>query len=184
MIHTQPQLVVSKRATLLKDTFENVQDQGKITPGDSLSYALAISNQGDRTASDVTIEDQPDPNTQLLTGTVQASLGTILTGNGRDDREVILQIPTLAPGQTVELSFQVLITPKTGATRLSNQAFVRYPTSDSPTGTSVTPSDDPDTVAVGDPTVTIVEIIPTGLDEGNEPPNPAKPRLYLPMITN
>lgn len=169
-IATSPNLLVSKRDTLQVDLFDKPNEQGIITPGDTLRYDITVRNQGNAPAINVVIEDSPDPNSQLLAGSVVTDKGTVSTGNGTADQRVVIEIGPLAIGESVNISFQVLITKGTGATLLRNQAVVRNPQQDAPGGVSTTASDDPDTPsATGDATETTVVLIPTGLGEEKEP---------------
>lgn len=181
-ILTNPALVVTKRDVLQVDHFDKPEEQGIITPADTLRYDLTVRNQGNAAANNVVIEDNPDPNSQLLIGTVTTSKGVVTTGDQAGDQKVVIAIGSLAIGESVNISFQVLITKGTGATLLRNQAFVRNPQQDAPGGVGITISDDPDTPNLnGDATETRVVIIPTGLGEGEEPLRTTY-RSFLPLL--
>lgn len=182
LIQTQAAISATKQDELQVDTFERPEDKGKITPGDTLIYHIRIQNNGSRPATGVQVDDAPDPNSQLVAGSVQTSKGQVLTGNKQGDSQVSIRIGEVAIGEVVTISFEVIITPGTGSTLLRNQVFVRNIAPDAPGGVSVTPSDDPDTPAPNDATDTIVFIPPTGLPPKDEPLLQPKLRLFLPLI--
>ena len=178
-----PLLDVFKEAELLVDTFDNPDDAGKITPGDTLRYEIEVSNRGDGVAEGVILEDVPDAKTALIVGSVTTTKGTIREGNEEGDTKVVVDIGTVAPNgeETIRITFDVLIDPDTASTILSNQATVTRDSTD-PSGTSSSPSDDPSTPKEDDPTLTEVVQIPTSLPDEEEPSVPQTFGVYLPVV--
>jgi uncharacterized repeat protein (TIGR01451 family) len=54
-------------------TFPDPDGNGKAEPGDTISYTVVISNTGTADATGVTFDDNPDPNTTLVPGSIQSS---------------------------------------------------------------------------------------------------------------
>ena len=80
-------------------------------------------------ATGVTFSDTPDPDTTtLLTGTVQTSKGTVITGNNASDITVFVEIGDMpaGPNSEVVISFQVTINDPlpAGVTQVENQGVV------------------------------------------------------------
>jgi len=169
----------SKDDALLIDRFTDPADAGKISPGDTLRYTIRAVNAGNGAGGQVVINDQPDPNTRLVAGSVTTSKGQILLGNGAGNTEVVVLLGELAIGESATVTFDVLILEGTGTTLLRNQAEVSYTTIYTPGATSTDGSDDPSTPFRGDPTDTRVFIPPTNLDPDEEP---TIRTFYLPLI--
>ncbi len=111
-------------------------------PGDTLTYTIRLTNQGNDVARNVNVRDAVDAN---LTQIVPANGGVYNSST----REIRWNIGDVAVNATVTLSFTATIaTPLASGTLIANQAFVRGPDIGTPL-----PTDDPRTPAVGDPTV-------------------------------
>lgn len=175
-----------KRDSVAIDT----DGDGLVSPGDRLTYELWVSNNGNTAATNVIFEDTPDPYTSLVTGTVSTSQGTIERGNNRGDSAVRVLIGTLDAGATAVITFRVNInTPlPVSLSNVVNQGFVR--TDETPT----VPTDDPDTPAPDDPTITPVVAAPV-LDaykddsllvdnDGDSLPSPGDVLVYQLQIIN
>src|SRR6266850_6348782 len=54
-------------------TFPDPDGNGKAEPGDTISYTVTISNTGTADATGVTFDDNPDPNTTLVPGSIKSS---------------------------------------------------------------------------------------------------------------
>ena len=80
---TETPLNAAPILTATKDDILLVDDDGNgvFSPGDTLQYEVTINNYGDAAATGVTFSDVPDPNTQLVVGSVTTSQGTIVLGN-------------------------------------------------------------------------------------------------------
>lgn len=181
LVAVDPDLQHTKTDELLIDLFEDPGDEGKVSPGDTLRYTIEIRNEGNGAAQNVILQDIPDPNTRLLTGTVTTSRGSVLTGNRTDDEIVTVLLGDLGIGATATVQFDVLVVPGTGTTLVRNQASLAHTPLNNPGGTSISGSDDPSTPFLGDPTDTVVFIPPTNLEPTPEPA-PKAHALFLPMI--
>jgi len=181
LIAVAPTLQLNKDDALLADLFEDPADEGKITPGDTLRYTIAVTNTGNGPAQQVLLEDTPDANTALIAGSVTTTKGTIVLGNGTGDTQVVVLLGDLAIGEHATIVFDVLIHVGTGTTLLRNQAFLSYGAFNEVGGTNLEGSDDPNTPFLGDPTDTRVILPPTSLDPEEEPAALGR-SIYLPMI--
>ncbi|MCR4404489.1 MAG: hypothetical protein NUW06_04320 [Candidatus Acetothermia bacterium] len=183
-VTASPQIEAYKRASLLVDADGN----GFPSPGDTLSYAITILNDGNRDATGVTFADTPDPNTTLVAGSVITSQGLVIKGNGPGDTTVLVDIGTIpGGGGTVQISFQVTINAD-GFSQVENQGQVlgfNFPAE---------PTDDPETAADDDPTVTPViseplirsyktDILVDDADS-NGVPSPGDTLMYAVTIAN
>ncbi len=152
-----------KRDQLLRDA----DGSGTVTAGDTLLYGVTIRNTGTGSAIDLVYTDTPDANTVLINGTVQTSLGTVITGNGGGEATIRVAIGDLAPGGTVNLSYQVRINDPlpVGVIEIRNQGMV--------SGNNIAPvmTDDPDFPTIGDPTSTTVTAAALVLTKGVQTPN-------------
>lgn len=161
------------RITLQKQDFlfVDANEDGLASQGDTLLYAIELHSSDSQTLTGVTIDDTPDSNTVLVTGTVRTDTGTVITGNQPGDRTIVVDVGNLTEKQTVKVLFQVQVQISGSPTQLSNQAQVRY-TLDEPGGQGQITSDDPDTPAGNDVTLT-----PLGGVGGPL-------RLFLPLVAN
>jgi len=137
----EPIIEASKTDTLLVDA----DGSGDVTPGDTLSYSITISNTGNTEATGVVFTDPIPVNTAVVVGSVATSQGTV-----DSEDPVQVTVGTIAAGATVTISFQVVIDSPipAGVTTISNQGVV--------TSNEVPdePTDDPDTPPDDDPTDT------------------------------
>ncbi|MFN8566800.1 MAG: hypothetical protein U0Z44_04600 [Kouleothrix sp.] len=127
----------------------DADNNGRVSQGDTLQYRVLISSRGNTTALALVYTDTPDPNTRLVPGSVQASPGSVISGN-TGVPPVTVQIGDLPPGAQAEISYRATINTPLPAdvTQIVNQGLVR--------GTNIpdTPTDDPTTPAPDDPTIT------------------------------
>ena len=182
------------RDSLQVDTNGN----GRANMGDTIRYTVLITNTGPSDATGVTFDDTIDPNTTLVNG---PNVGRpardgndAVTGNGRislaqaagpaSRPPFTVNIGTLLAGRSVTITFDVQINTglPNGVTRISNQGTVNG---------SNFPSimtNDPDTAAPNDATVTNLELSPSGTLPDDPTPVPTEPsvqltnRVYLPFI--
>jgi uncharacterized repeat protein (TIGR01451 family) len=145
----QPLLAASKIAAMVIDA----DNSFSTTPGDTLEYTITVQNNGSGPATAVVINDTPDPNTLLVTGSV-ITTGIVVSGNTAGDSSASVSIGTLLPGSSTTVKLRVRIaTPFPAAvTSVKNQAFVT-------SNEGGSQSDDPSTPATGDPTST--PVVPT-----------------------
>lgn len=160
------------------------------SPGDTLQYIVAINNNGGSAADNVTLIDGLDPYTTLVPGSVTASqpasITEMLTSFTAD-------IGTLEGGTVHSvclITFRTLINNPlpTGTTIISNQGTVTA------AGGISMPTDDPNTDASPDPTITTAYAHPlvtaTKIDsiftdsDSNSVPSPGDTLLYTIFIAN
>jgi len=124
---------------------------GLASPGDVLEYRLVLRNTGLATATNVMVEDPVPAATSLISGSVTTDHGSVTA-----ESPVRVAVGDLAPGAQATITFQVRIAEPfpVERTTVANQALIR---SDQ---LPELPSDDPDTEAPADPTVTEVYIVP------------------------
>jgi uncharacterized repeat protein (TIGR01451 family) len=137
--------------------FADADGDDHISAGDSLLYALAIHNTGDGAALQVRIEDDPDPNTTLRTGSVRTNQGVVVEGNTPGDERVVIVLDRLEGGARATMSLQVTINQPLGVATLQNQARAMFSASGSPGGQTSVMSDDPDTQTPFDATLTEID---------------------------
>ncbi len=94
-----------KRDSLAVDADGN----GVVSPGDTILYAITITNSGDDPATSAMFYDAPDGNTSLVIGSVQVSYGTIISGNSPGDIDVLVDIGTISATTSVTVNFRVTI---------------------------------------------------------------------------
>lgn len=185
-VTARPELVVQKVDALLVDA----DASGGPSAGDTLQYAVTITNQGNIAATGVSFTDLPDPLTAIVPGSIVASQGVVVSGNaGIPPVEVQLgTIPGGGGSATVVFAVDVADPLPIGATVVSNQGVVR---------SNELPdllSDDPDTPADSDPTLTQVIAAPyirvsksasLAVDaDGNGFPSPGDTLQYDILIRN
>ncbi|MDY7077535.1 MAG: pre-peptidase C-terminal domain-containing protein [Chloroflexota bacterium] len=152
-VSTVPVLEAQKSDAL----FVDADDDGTPSPGDTLLYQVTIINSGNTEATNVRFDDTPDPNTDLVIGSVQTSQGTVTNGNNPGDTSVSVKVGTIpGGGSEVNISFRVVITNPLplGVTQISNQGVI------SSTELPPEPTDDPDTPTDDDETETIIVAAP------------------------
>ena len=181
-----PILDVTKTDALLVDADNN----GVPSPGDTLLYQVDIVNNGSSTATGVVFNDTPGANTALVSGSVLATPGTVVNGNGPADTTVAVDIGSIPAGSGAQISFRVLIVNPlpAGVTQVANQGTVR--SDQLPTVST----DDPSTLPAGDPTETSVTAAPAlnatktailAVDaDNNGVPSPGDTLLYQVAIVN
>ncbi len=137
-----PVLEVAKTDSLVNDA----AGDGIVNPGDVVGYQITVVNSGGSLATAVALSDIVPEHTVIVAGSVAAVAGTVVS-----EDPVQVDLASLAPGATATVTFEVtLATLPAGVTEIANQAVV------SSTELADVASDDPDTAAPGDPTVTPV----------------------------
>jgi uncharacterized repeat protein (TIGR01451 family) len=157
-VFASPVFTATKADALAVD----LNGDGMVNPGETIDYTVVLTNNGDQDAAGVTFASGVDPNTQLVVGSVTTSQGTVTTGNTAGDTSMTVDVGTLVgAGGSVTIHFRAQINDPLppGVTQVACQGQVRG------TNFSSLPTDDPDTPAVGDPTITpivlAVQAIPT-----------------------
>ena len=161
------QLALTKTDFLFSDADLN----NLVSPGDKLLYTLSLSNPGQGAAQQLQLADTLDPNTTLVAGTVKTDQGSITQGNRPGDERVLVALDTLAPGARISVNFQVSIKAQAQETQVQNQAIATFSNADGgPTGQTVVISDDPDSPAPADATITPLN------------GHPPRPTVFLPFV--
>ncbi|KAA9132694.1 DUF11 domain-containing protein [Marinihelvus fidelis] len=132
-------------------------------PGDVITYTVTVANTGDAPANNVVVVDDPDDGGTFQVGSVTSADGTVVVGNTAGDMTVQVDFASVAAGQTVSFSYDVLVPypyPATGPDEYVNQALISsdevpdFPSDDPAT----TPDDDPTVVPIiADPDVVITK---------------------------
>lgn len=152
-----PGVWVRKQDILIGD----VDGDGEADPGDTLEYRITLGNSGNETGRGVSYGSPGGSHAALITGSVTTTVGVVASGNQSGDTDVAVTLGTVSPGDEIIMTFRVLIDSPLPpeVTTLSCQGLA---TGDN---LSPTPSDDPDTGAPGDPTVTPLDRNPVLLAE-------------------
>jgi uncharacterized repeat protein (TIGR01451 family) len=136
LLFAAPRLAATKTDLLVVDADGN----NAPSPGDTLEYRILLVNTGNQAATGVIFDDAPDPNTQLLAGSVATSQGTVLIGNNGGDRAVRIEVGTVPAhgGAVIDNPLPPTVT------LLANQGIF------SGDNFPLTLTDDPDTLAQSD----------------------------------
>ncbi|MBI2566042.1 MAG: DUF11 domain-containing protein [Candidatus Schekmanbacteria bacterium] len=140
-----PLLSAAKRAYFCVDNDQN----GVVSPGDVVIYNVVIRNAGNAQGTLVRFYDTPDANSSIVPGSVSATAGAVVTGNGAGDSSIQVDIGTLAGGGTdavVGFRVQIHSPMPVGVTRIINQGTI----ASAELGTQYT--DDPKLGGKADPT--------------------------------
>ena len=139
---------------------------GVVSAGDVLTYTVIIENMGSTDFVDLVFTDTPGANLTLVVGSVTVSDPSALV---TQDTSVTVQIPLLQAGQSVTITFDVVISDPLpdGTQTVSNQGSVSGP------GIPGEPTDDPDTGDEDDPTDTEIG------DELPDSPTPTPEITYF-----
>jgi uncharacterized repeat protein (TIGR01451 family) len=116
------QPVSTKSGSLFVDADEN----GIVTPGDTLKYQVHLHNACQIDINGVVYTDKPDPNTHLVVGSVQVTTGTVIIGNNPGDTSIRVDIGSMSPAENVDISYLAVIAnpfPK-GVITVTNQGIV------------------------------------------------------------
>ncbi len=122
-------------------------------PEDTVVYTITIKNTDpSQTITSVNFIDTPDVNTRLTAGSVNTTQGTVISGNVSGDSSVNVDVGSIAPAGSVVIVFSVTVNNPlpAGIRQVANQGLLNY------NGDKQAASDDPNTPAVRDATVTPV----------------------------
>ncbi|KQW48967.1 hypothetical protein ASC77_09640 [Nocardioides sp. Root1257] len=119
--------IAEPHLTLTKRVATPATGMGPTTPADpaigvvggTITYELRITNDSDRTAYDVPVQDEPDSShTSGCTDTPGLEVATVTSGDGYEavdrtlgtgDSCLGFEIPTIFPGQTIVITYQLLV---------------------------------------------------------------------------
>ncbi|HET9210140.1 MAG TPA: hypothetical protein VFR03_07070 [Thermoanaerobaculia bacterium] len=151
-IDTPPNAPTSLEAKLTARLVDDPDGSGDITPGDVLEYTAAVRNLGDVKAAAVVFQINAPRSTVFQAGTVIASMGSVVTGNGPSDASVKVDFGDLDAGSTATVTYRVTVPASLDAavTEIVSQGGVLGGNA------AAVLTDDPATPAVLDPTVTPV----------------------------
>lgn len=168
-----PVLAATKSARLANDA----DGSGGTSGGDTLAYSVVITNSGNQAATGVVLTDALDPLTRLVVGSVTTSQGTVASGNAAGQTALRVALGTLAPGQSATVTFRARLSAAipAGTTQIRNQAVV------SAAGVTPVTTDDPVTVAAGDPTTVAITDVPAGARLSIDLRGPARAQALAPV---
>ncbi|MGB5476132.1 MAG: DNRLRE domain-containing protein, partial [Thermoanaerobaculia bacterium] len=158
-----PPIILAKEGSLAIDLNGN----GLVDPGDALRYTIGVLNSGTATATDVTLSDTLDPNTNYIVNTTTRD-GVPVPDNSAPATpfpldEGGLDLGSLGPGVRTEIEFLVEVDPNlpAGTDAIVNRAIVT-------TGTGET-SDDSASAPVfdGNPRVSKISNISGSVQPGD-----------------
>ncbi|MGE0825635.1 MAG: hypothetical protein AB7G75_02765 [Candidatus Binatia bacterium] len=121
-VNAAPALVATKAVSLFADS----DGTGTISAGDTFLYSIPLRNLGNSGATGITFSDTPDVNTNLVPGSVHASLDMV-TGGNAGLPPVTVDIGSLpGNGGPVVITYQVTVQNPlpAGVTQLNNQGSV------------------------------------------------------------
>ncbi|HEV2851265.1 MAG TPA: SdrD B-like domain-containing protein [Thermoanaerobaculia bacterium] len=121
-----------------------------VSAGDVLRYTVTVRNAGPGAATGVLFQVAPGRGTTLAAGSVQASQGSVLLGNGGDDATVTVAIGELRKGAAATVIYEVTLASRLpfGLDRIVSQGMVvadQVP---------AVLTDDPETAETADPVST------------------------------
>ena len=137
-----------------------------VSEGDTLLYIARLFNNGNQAAVNLTYDHIFSPQLQLLPGTVTVDTAVISKGNGNTDTSVQVKLDELQGGDSILVTYLVKVMDTGSLTKLTTQSQATFTNGSE----RRIVSDDPNTTAPFDPTVTIIG---TG--------QPAQPAIYLPL---
>ncbi len=147
---TTSTLTAIKTGALLIDS----DGDGLIEAGETIRYTITITNPDDdqnATTLGVLFNDTPDPNTNLVVGSVTTTQGSVTTGNGGGDTDVEVDIGNVLDGAIITITFDVVVKPGS-IDPLCNQGFITHAFERSIGIGFNLPTDDPSTTDPNDPT--------------------------------
>ncbi|MEZ4621760.1 MAG: hypothetical protein R2867_40515, partial [Caldilineaceae bacterium] len=149
--------------------FVDANGDALVSIGDTLIYRLVVRNRGNGGSPSLQVRDAAGGQCNSGAKHVVTSGGIIREGTDSEDRVVRVDVGEVSGGAAVNIS-ELQIIPMNGFTSVQHQAFAVAP---AVSGQTDIPSDDPDTGAASDATVTLLnkEIVTTSL-------------LYLPVVVN
>ena len=117
---------------------DKVAPTGFARPGEVITYTLTLRHAPNSTSAayDLTIADAlTDANLVLVGGSVQASAGTVVIGNGAADRAISVTLDELALGQVVTVTFRATVAAGApGGATLQNTATTDFDSNPGPGG--------------------------------------------------
>ncbi|MFT5430792.1 MAG: putative repeat protein (TIGR01451 family), partial [Myxococcota bacterium] len=135
--------------TLVDALLVDSKTPGAVNTGDTIRYTVRVPTTG-ADAIGANFGVTLDANVSLVAGSVTTTQGSVTTGNTGGDTTVAINLGTITEGDNPTITVDVIVNNAltTGVVQISTVAAV--------TGSNftTTASDDPDTVAAGDATIT------------------------------
>ncbi|MBV7337048.1 DUF11 domain-containing protein [Chloroflexi bacterium TSY] len=141
----RPDLQVTKMGFLINDV-----GVPQASVGDTILYQATIANVGGGAATSVRFEDTLDSATTLVVDSLRTSRGNETVDTKSANTIIRVDIGRLDPGETVSISFRVIINKGATGNQIHNQARCIYDDPDSD-GTLTVLSDNPGTSVANDP---------------------------------
>ena len=151
-------LLVIKSVALSDDA----DNSSNVTFGDTLTYSIDVVNTETFNASGVVLSDTLSSRTTLDNDSVTTSQGVVTTGSSPGDTSLAIDLGTIQGRSVVEISFDAIVAVNSFGP-ITNQATLtslNFPTQ---------LSDDPNTIALNDPTEILLMGEPTQVPVLNKP---------------
>lgn len=140
-------------ATLADRSAQDHDGDDLVDPGEAVAYTVTIANLGGETADQILFQIPAPSSTQLAVPSLVVPAGAVvLGGDDPGDGAVQVLLPSLAPGATAEIRFGVLV-----AGSLSTGTVLSAQGTLAADNAAATLTDDPDTSALLDPTLTPID---------------------------
>ncbi len=152
-----------------------------LRPGETVTYTVTLSHAAGSTAAayDIVLADLlSDPYLDLVPGSVTASAGTVTTGNGTSDGTVRIDVPVLALGDTLTVTFVARVTADApGGVTLANTVVADFDSARGPDGRPDSVTDGTQTPGV--PSLVKQIVATSNPDTGSGEFDPAIPDLAV-----
>ncbi|MFP3942180.1 MAG: IPTL-CTERM sorting domain-containing protein [Thermoanaerobaculia bacterium] len=143
-------VVVTAPPDLAATKTAEVPGGGALRLGGTLGYTVVLTNSGGE-ATGVVFTDTVDPDTTVVPGSTTTTQGTV---TAETDTTVEVDVGTVGPGESVVITFDIQVSEVPAEDQVSNQGLFT-----AGEGVELV-TDDPDTEAGGDPTVTALLVSP------------------------
>ncbi|MDO5716690.1 MAG: hypothetical protein Q4Q17_02710, partial [Tissierellia bacterium] len=115
-------------AVTIEKTVESSNRLDTVENGDILTYTIKIKNDSITEATNVTMEDRLPEEIEYIEGTMVVSPNSA-PATIEKNRKISVQIDSLKPSETVELTFKTKVTKQDLENGVTNIAYVRYKSS-------------------------------------------------------
>ncbi len=144
-----PVIAATQAAALTTDQ----NGDGKVNPGDTLTYTIIVNNTGESNGLGVVFSSGLDPNTTLVVGSVTTSQNTVTSGNTAGNTQAIVALGTLQHGGSATIAFRATVKSPlpSGVTQVASQGSIAG------SNFAQVLTDDPASAAPKDATVTPIQ---------------------------
>ena len=119
-----PIIRFEKTAEIIRKADEKLNiPEDKVTANDEIIYKVKVTNSGDMAAENISVRDSIPEGTQLKPNTVSDN-GKVTNNTETLTEDITWEIASLAPGETKELSFTVIVTQNKEDKAIKNTAYV------------------------------------------------------------